>query len=168
MCLTFQGILRIAMRRAILLLVLSSAACSTDATLGVRRYQLTGVVVGREASPPRVVVAHDAVEGLMPAMSMAFEMRGPHRAGAGRRSDRGHPRRDRQQELARGRDGQGASRRGRDAPAGGEPRDAGSRCARSAAGRSGRRADDAARRRPDASASSPLSIRGARCPISAR
>ncbi len=64
------------MRRAILLLVLSSAACSTDATLGLRRYQLTGVVVGREA-PPRIVVEHDAVNGFMPAMRMAFEIGDP-------------------------------------------------------------------------------------------
>ena len=64
------------MRRAILLLVLSSAACSTDATLGLRRYQLTGVVVGRE-TPPRIVVEHDAVNGFMPAMRMAFEIGDP-------------------------------------------------------------------------------------------
>jgi protein SCO1 len=62
------------MRRAILVLVLSGTACSTDVTLGLRRYQLTGVVVGRE-TPPRIVVEHDAVNGLMPAMRMAFEIR---------------------------------------------------------------------------------------------
>ena len=62
------------MRRVIVLLVLSSAACSDDAMLGLRRFQLTGVVVGRETSPPRIVVAHDAVNGLMPAMTMAFEV----------------------------------------------------------------------------------------------
>ena len=58
------------------LAALSIAGCSRDTAADARRFQLTGVVVGREASPPRVVVAHDAVEGLMPAMSMAFEMRG--------------------------------------------------------------------------------------------
>ena len=62
------------MRPVIVLLVLGSAACSDDAILGLRRFQLTGVVVGRETSPPRIVVAHDAVRGLMPAMSMAFEI----------------------------------------------------------------------------------------------
>jgi protein SCO1/2 len=61
------------MRRLLLLLVLTGAACSANARDDVRRFQLTGVVVGHEPSPPRIVVAHDAVDGLMPAMSMAFE-----------------------------------------------------------------------------------------------
>ena len=55
------------------LVALSISGCSPGTAPDARRYQLTGVVVGREASPLRVVVAHDAVEGLMPAMSMAFE-----------------------------------------------------------------------------------------------
>jgi len=58
------------------LAALSIAGCSRDTAGDARRFQLTGVVAGREASPPRVIVAHDAVEGLMPAMSMAFEIRG--------------------------------------------------------------------------------------------
>ena len=62
------------MRRLILLLVLTSAACSPDAMVGLRRYQLTGVVAGREASPPRIVIAHEAIPGFMPAMSMGFEI----------------------------------------------------------------------------------------------
>jgi protein SCO1/2 len=62
------------MRQVIVLLVLSCAACSEEAMLGLRRFQLTGVVVGRETSPPRIVVAHDAVNGLMPAMTMTFEV----------------------------------------------------------------------------------------------
>jgi len=62
------------MRQLILLLVVTAAACSPDTMLGVRRYQLNGVVVGRETSPPRIVIAHDAVPGLMPAMSMGFEI----------------------------------------------------------------------------------------------
>lgn len=37
---------------------------------------LTGTMVGREASPPRVLVAHDAIAGVMPAMTMPFEIRG--------------------------------------------------------------------------------------------
>jgi protein SCO1/2 len=60
----------------VFLVVASQIACSGDRAANLRRYQLTGVVAGHEASPPRVVVAHDAVNGLMPAMSMAFEIRG--------------------------------------------------------------------------------------------
>jgi protein SCO1/2 len=62
------------MRFPVLLLVLTSVACSADARGDVRRFQLTGVVVGREASPARLIVAHDAVKGLMPAMSMGFQL----------------------------------------------------------------------------------------------
>jgi len=40
----------------------------------VRSFPLTGVVVGQEPAASRVVIAHDAVEGLMPAMSMGFEV----------------------------------------------------------------------------------------------
>jgi protein SCO1/2 len=40
-----------------------------------RRFQLAGVVVGRESSS-RMVIAHEAVPGLMPAMSMPFDLRG--------------------------------------------------------------------------------------------
>ena len=64
------------MRRVILLLALVTASCSADARVDVRRYQLSGVVVGRENSPSRVVIAHEAINGLMPAMSMEFEIRG--------------------------------------------------------------------------------------------
>jgi Cu/Ag efflux protein CusF len=59
----------------LVLVVLSHAACSRDSTANVRRYQLTGVVTGHESSPPRVVISHDAVGELMPAMSMAFEVK---------------------------------------------------------------------------------------------
>ena len=65
------------MRQLILLLVVTTAACSSDTMPGLRRFQLNGVVVGRETSPPRVVIAHDAVPGLMPAMSMGFEIADP-------------------------------------------------------------------------------------------
>jgi protein SCO1/2 len=58
----------------VLLVVASLTACSGDPAENVRRYQLAGVVTGHEASPARVVVAHDAVNGLMPAMTMAFEV----------------------------------------------------------------------------------------------
>ncbi len=59
-----------------MLFALAMAGCSRDTAGDVRRFQLTGVVVGHEESPPRVVVAHDAVQGLMPAMSMALDVRG--------------------------------------------------------------------------------------------
>ena len=62
------------MRQLILLLVVTAAACSADTALALRRFQLNGVVVGRETSPPRIVIAHEAVPGLMPAMSMGFEI----------------------------------------------------------------------------------------------
>ena len=72
------------MRRATVLVVLIGvlivaaigAACSADACVDVRRYQLSGVVVGREETSARIVVAHEAINGLMPAMSMEFEVRG--------------------------------------------------------------------------------------------
>ena len=72
------------MRRATLLVILIGvligaligAACSADARVDVRRYQLTGVVVGREETSVRIVIAHEAIDGLMPAMSMEFEVRG--------------------------------------------------------------------------------------------
>jgi protein SCO1 len=68
------------MRCVILLVILIGAvigaACSTNVRNDVRRYQLTGVVVSRDASSSRVRVAHEAISGLMPAMSMEFEVRG--------------------------------------------------------------------------------------------
>jgi protein SCO1/2 len=63
-------------RVALLLLVLSLAACSPREGDGARRYQLTGTVTAFDTSSTRVVVAHDEVKGLMPAMSMPFEIRG--------------------------------------------------------------------------------------------
>ena len=72
------------MRRATLLVILIGvligaligAACSADARVDVRRYQLAGVVVGRVETSARIVIAHEAISGLMPAMSMEFEVRG--------------------------------------------------------------------------------------------
>jgi protein SCO1/2 len=52
------------------------AACSRGPFADTRRYPLTGTIVGFEPSPARVVVSHDAVSGLMPAMSMPFEVSG--------------------------------------------------------------------------------------------
>ena len=62
------------MRQLILLLVVTTAACWANTAPALRRFQLNGVVVGREVSPPRIVIAHDAVPGLMPSMSMGFEI----------------------------------------------------------------------------------------------
>ena len=74
---TFQCILRLvrAMRRATRLVILIGvligaligAACSAAARVDVRRYQLTGVVVGREETSARIVIAHEAINELMPA-----------------------------------------------------------------------------------------------------
>ena len=60
--------------RVIVLLSLLSAACTADARVDARRYQLAGVVVGRDGASSRMVIAHEAIEGLMPAMSMAFDI----------------------------------------------------------------------------------------------
>ena len=78
--------------RVIVLLSLLSAACTTDARTGERRFQLAGVVAGREA-PPRLVIAHEAVAGLMPAMRMAFDLAITQRS-ARRRSNHSDPRRE--------------------------------------------------------------------------
>ena len=62
------------------------AGCSSDRHGNIRRYPLTGVVIGHDVSPPRIVVAHDRIEGLMPAMTMAFEAgRNPPPARQGQR-----------------------------------------------------------------------------------
>lgn len=60
--------------------VLWSAACSTDPSLNIRRYQLTATVVSAEAAPHRVRLAHDAVPGLMPAMTMDLGIKGEGRS----------------------------------------------------------------------------------------
>ena len=67
------------------LVLLAIAACSPRDG-DVRRFQLTGIVVGRETSPLRVVVSHDPVNGLMPAMAMSFDVSGA--APAMREGDR--------------------------------------------------------------------------------
>jgi hypothetical protein len=61
---------------AVIALAAIAAACSTRDGSDVRRFPLTGTVVGHETSPARILVAHEAVSGLMPAMSMAFEVGG--------------------------------------------------------------------------------------------
>jgi protein SCO1 len=67
--------LRAATVLVVVALVLPSG-CSREPAVDAQRYQLTGVVTGREPSSSRVVVAHDPVSGFMPAMSMAFEVSG--------------------------------------------------------------------------------------------
>ena len=62
--------------RLVVLLSLLSSACTADARVDARRYQLTGVVVGRDGASSRMVIAHEAIEGLMPAMSMPFDIEG--------------------------------------------------------------------------------------------
>ena len=74
------------MRLALVALAAALAACSTRDGSDGRRFPLTGTVVGHETSPSRVVVAHEAVAGLMPAMSMPFEVVGA--APATREGDR--------------------------------------------------------------------------------
>ena len=48
------------MRLISLLIVMSTAACAADARMDERRFQLAGVVVGRESSS-RMVIAHEAI-----------------------------------------------------------------------------------------------------------
>ena len=57
-----------------LVVVTSLPACAR--TEPEHRFELTGTVGVREAPGSRVIIAHDPVEGLMPAMSMPFEFRG--------------------------------------------------------------------------------------------
>jgi protein SCO1/2 len=63
------------MRWSVLALLLACAGCSADRTADLRRFQLTGMVVDREAAG-HVVVSHNAVNGLMPAMTMPFAIAG--------------------------------------------------------------------------------------------
>src|SRR5215213_5662873 len=68
---------------ALLLIALAATACGSREG---RRVELNGVVTERPTSPGRASVAHDAVDGLMPAMIMTFEVRGT--APAVREGDR--------------------------------------------------------------------------------
>ena len=63
-------------RRRFALVLLSAVLAGCSRSADTHRYQLTGTVAGFEPSPARVVVSHDAVSGLMPAMSMPFEVSG--------------------------------------------------------------------------------------------
>ena len=62
------------MRLIILLIVSSTVACTTDARTGERAFSSQAWSPAARAS--RMVIAHEAVAGLMPAMSMAFDIRG--------------------------------------------------------------------------------------------
>jgi protein SCO1/2 len=59
-----------------LLIATSFPACSTTEPEPARHFQLTGTVARPQPSTSRLTIAHDAVDGLMPAMSMPFEIRG--------------------------------------------------------------------------------------------
>jgi protein SCO1 len=52
------------------------AACSPRPVADEGRFPLAGTVVAIDPSPGRIVVSHDAVSGLMPAMTMPFEVSG--------------------------------------------------------------------------------------------
>jgi protein SCO1/2 len=60
----------------VILLVAGAACTHRDSDTGARRFQLTGTVVSHDTSLSRVVVDHEPVTGLMPAMTMSFELRG--------------------------------------------------------------------------------------------
>lgn len=60
----------------IVLVAVLAAGCARDTAADARRFPLSGIVAGREVSPPRVLVAHEAIDGLMTAMTMSFEVRG--------------------------------------------------------------------------------------------
>ena len=60
----------------VVLLAATTACAHRDSDAGVRRFQLTGTVVSHDTSSSRVVVNHEPVTGLMPAMTMSFELRG--------------------------------------------------------------------------------------------
>ena len=63
-----------------LLIVAPLAACARRDSESGRRFELTGTVAGRESSSARLMIAHDAIDGLMPAMNMPFEVRGAARS----------------------------------------------------------------------------------------
>ena len=52
------------------------AACSPRPVADEGRFPLAGTIVALDPSPGRIVVSHDAVSGLMPAMTMPFEISG--------------------------------------------------------------------------------------------
>ena len=62
--------------RFVLALLVATSLSACVRTEPERRFELTGTVGDREPSGSRLMIAHDAVEGLMPAMSMPFEIRG--------------------------------------------------------------------------------------------
>jgi protein SCO1/2 len=62
------------------------AACSPRPSADEGRFPLAGTVVALDPSPGRIVVSHDPVGGLMPAMTMPFEVSGA--APAVREGDR--------------------------------------------------------------------------------
>jgi len=63
-------------RLALGVLAAALAACSPRPAADEGRFPLAGTVVALDPSPGRIVVSHDAVSGLMPAMTMPFEVSG--------------------------------------------------------------------------------------------
>ena len=61
-----------AVRFALIALLVALPACSGAGD--VRRFALTGVVVGHDGAASRVIVEHEAIASLMPAMTMPFEL----------------------------------------------------------------------------------------------
>src|SRR5262245_34569168 len=59
----------------VLLAAVCCASCSQAPAVDARRFQLAGVVTGLESSSTPVVVAHEAIKGFMPAMSMTFDVK---------------------------------------------------------------------------------------------
>jgi protein SCO1/2 len=58
-------------------LLVHATGCAPGGRRDGQRVPLRGTVVGKELTPPRVVVAHDAIDEVMPAMTMSFEVRDP-------------------------------------------------------------------------------------------
>ncbi len=60
---------------ACLSLALASAACRAERPLPQRRFDLQGKVVGVDRGAGTVTVAHEAIPGYMPAMTMAYPLK---------------------------------------------------------------------------------------------
>ena len=63
-------------RCSLALMIVASAACHRTPSSEVARYPLTGTVVRLDRARAEVAVAHDAIEGFMPAMMMSFGVSG--------------------------------------------------------------------------------------------
>ena len=63
-------------RCSLALVIVASAACQRTPSSEVARHPLTGTVVRLDRTRAELVVAHDAIEGFMPAMTMSFGVSG--------------------------------------------------------------------------------------------